>query len=197
MKKKLFVIAMAVLLLAGVTAGTVAYFTTKTVAHNVITSGEIDIELVETMLTPEGEKEWDDQTGIMPGVTTSKIVRIHNVGSNPAWVRVSVEVEINGKKVDLTEEGAVLTIDFDTTGKWEKHGDYYYYTEKLQPNTDKTIPLFREVKLLETADNAYQNARIEIGVTAQGIQSQNNEREDDEDITSVWPLGVQIMEFLR
>ena len=35
--------------------------------------------------------------------------------------------------------------------------------------------LFTAVKLLETADNAYKNAEIEISVKAEGIQSQNNE----------------------
>ena len=54
MKKKLFAIIALLVILTGVVAGTVAYFTGSATAHNVITSGHIDIDLVETMLDEKG-----------------------------------------------------------------------------------------------------------------------------------------------
>lgn len=196
MKKKMFALIALLVVLTGVAAGTVAYFTASKLTHNVITTGHIDIDLVETKL--EGDKEepyTNPTTALMPGVTTSKIVRVHNVGPNPAWVRVEVDVKINGESVDPTAEGSVLAIDFDTT-KWVKDGSYYYYKEKLAPLTDKTIPLFTEVKLLEETGNDYQNARIEIDVSADGIQSENNELKAGKPITSVWPNGIEILKYL-
>ena len=186
MKKKLFVIAMAMLLLAGVTAGTVAYFTTKTVAHNVITTGEIDIELVETMKTPEGEKEWDDQTGIMPGQEVSKIVRVHNVGPNPAWVRVKVTKSVKVGNTILSDD--VLTMNFNTD-QWQYKDGYYYYKEALKAENGITVPLFTNVHFAGAEmGNDYQNARIEISVQAEGIQYQNNTNFD-----TAWPTGVEIL----
>ena len=204
MKKKLFAMAALVLLLAGAVAGTVAYFTANKQTHNVITTGNIEIDLVETMLEDGKEVTYPEKPvpGLMPGVTTSKIVRVHNVGPNPAWVRVRVDVQIDGRKVDVSAADSPLAIDFDTT-KWEKHGGYYYYIEKLEPKPGLTgdwytvTPLFTAVKLLETVDNAYQNAEIEISVTAEGIQSQNNELAAGESITSVWPAGIRILDFVR
>ena len=195
MKKKTFALIALLVILTGVVAGTVAYNVIPKQVHNVITSGHIDIDLVETKL--EGDKEvsyTNPTTALVPGVTTSKIVRVHNVGPNPAWVRVEVDVKINGESVDLTDDDAVLAIDFDTS-KWVNDGSYYYYKEKLAP-TDKTIPLFTEVKLLEETGNDYQNARIEIDVSADGIQSENNELEAGKPITSVWPNGIEILKYL-
>ena len=195
MKKKMFALIAVLMILTGVVAGTVAYFTRSTETHNVITSGHIDIDLVETMLDGNTEVPYTNPVGgLMPGVTTSKIVRVHNVGPNPAWVRVKVEVEINDRKVDPMAEDSVLAIDLDTT-KWEKNGSYYYYKEKLAPLTDKTIPLFTEVKLLEETGNDYQSADIKISVKAEGIQTQNNELAAGASITSVWPALAQILPY--
>ena len=204
MKKKLFAMAALVLLLTGVVAGTVAYFTRSMQTHNVITTGNIEIDLVETMLENGEEVPYpeDRVPGLMPGTTTSKIVRVHNIGPNPAWVRVKVAVKINDRLVDVSAEDSVLDIDFDTTGAWQQHGNYWYYTGKLEVKNNlrddwyTVTPLFTSVKLLEETDNDYQNAEIRIDITAEGIQTQNNELTEGAAITSVWP-AITIMDFIR
>ena len=47
-KRKLFSLAVIAMCLSIVGTGTLAYFTDSTTAHNVITTGNIDIELIET-----------------------------------------------------------------------------------------------------------------------------------------------------
>ena len=181
MKKKLFAIAALVVVLAMTATGTLAYFTAKTVAHNVITSGEIDIELVETMKTDKGEVAYpsDGVTGIMPGQDVSKIVNVKNVGSNDAWVRVKVTKSVTatdgeGKKVTLPDD--VLTLKFDETKKWIDGGDgYYYYNAILTPDATTSVPLFTGVHFDGAGmGNAYQNARIEIDVQVYATQVANN-----------------------
>ena len=179
MKKKLFALAIAAIILAGAVTGTVAYYTAKTVAHNVITTGEIDIELVEKQdldnnpATPETDYPTDPVSGIMPGQDHSKIVRVENTGTNAAWVRVKVEAKINGDEVELTDS-SVLRIDFDDT-KWIEEDGYYYYEDALVPGGKTVEPLFRTVHFDgEGMDNAYQNARIEINVQAFATQVANN-----------------------
>ena len=205
MKKKLFALAVLVIILAGTVTGTLAYYTAKTVAHNVITSGEIDIQLVETIIdktdsdkdgstTDEVPYPTDPVGGIMPGEDHSKIVRIENVGTNPAWVRMKVVVEINDRKVDLSDEDSVLALDFNNT-EWEKKGNYYYYKKALTSQGSagsETVPLFTTVRFAgEEMDNDYQNAKIEISVQAEGIQYQNNTN-----YATAWPTGVQILPLL-
>lgn len=177
MKKKLFVMAVLVIILAGMASGTLAYFTAKNVAHNVITSGEIDIELVEKQdldnnpETPETDYPKETVGGIMPGAEHSKIVRVKNTGTNAAWVRVKVDTSVKVGNDALDKD--VLTLDFNKTDWTEKEG-YYYYNGKLQPG-EQTTPLFKTVKFAgEEMDNAYQNANIVIDVQAFATQVANN-----------------------
>ena len=125
---------------------------------------------------------------MVPGNVTSKIVRVHNVGENPAWVRVKVETSITAGEEELSAE--VLEFDFDTT-KWVKRGDYYYYQEKLDPQDSTDVPLFTQVTMKRDTGNAYQNARIEIDISAEGIQYQNNT-----DFDTAWPEGIAILPFI-
>jgi len=196
MKKKMFVLAVLVIILAGTVTGTLAYFTTKTVAHNVITSGEIDIELVETMKKGDEEVPYPTNpvSGVMPGTDHSKIVRVENTGDHPAWVRVKVQVEINDKKVSLDDDPAILTLDFNTT-EWEKRDNYYYYKTVLAPQGStgsETVPLFETVRFAGAEmGNEYQDAKIEISVSAEGIQYENNTN-----YATAWPTGLQILPLL-
>ena len=52
-KKKVLAIALIVMMIAVASAGSFAYFTAEETAHNVITTGGIDIELVESKMDPE------------------------------------------------------------------------------------------------------------------------------------------------
>lgn len=196
MKKKLFGILVAVLIMCMAVQGTVAYFTANTTAHNVITTGEIDIALVETM-EKDGEivpYPTDPVEGIVPGMPQSKIVNVENVGTNPAWVRVKVVVKVNGDAVEVNTEDSLLTIDFDST-VWKLNGGYYYYTKVLTPDGttgDSTaLPLFTTVTMRSGAGNEYQNAKIEINITAEGIQYENNTN-----FNTAWPKDIPILPFI-
>lgn len=192
MKKKLFVLAVAVIILAGMATGTLAYYTASSRAHNVITSGSIDIDLVETMKNENGQiVPYPEKPvgGIMPGMEHSKIVNVKNVGEHPAWVRVKVtkSIKVDGK----SQDDSVLTLDFNTN-KWIYEDGYYYYKDILDPKATTAEPLFTTVNFAgEEMDNDYQNATIEIGVQAQGVQSQNNPipAGEGKDVTDVkgWP----------
>lgn len=178
MKKKLFVLSVLAIILAGMVTGTLAYYTAKGVAHNVITTGEIDIELVESMVNDRGDTVdyVNNATGLMPGDEHSKIVNVKNVGSNAAWVRVrvgtEVTVEVDDKKTSLPTN--VLSINYNTTA-WTLQDGYYHYNEKLLPGATTAVPLFTEVHLAGAdMDDRYQNASISIDVQAFATQVANN-----------------------
>ena len=63
-KKRLFSLAVIVICLSIAGAGTLAYFSDRTVAHNVITSGNIKIDLLETKA--DGST-FENVIGVMPG----------------------------------------------------------------------------------------------------------------------------------
>lgn len=180
MKKKIFSLALALCCLAVLTiSGTMAYFTKDDVATNVITTGTIDIALVETAKDASGEEVvFVDVSGVVPGQAVSKIVRVENVEfAREAWVRLKVDKEITlaeGKsgEIDLS----LVEIDFNTED-WtarEEDGETWYYYNKMLDVGGKTTALFEEVEFSPRTGNMYQGAEVTITVTAQAVQAKNN-----------------------
>ena len=95
MKRKLLLLSVLVICAAIAAVGTLAFFNTKAVAHNVITTGGVDIELHE-YADKACTTDYDtNKTGIMPGMTVDKYARIALAeGSADAWVRVKFEKKI-------------------------------------------------------------------------------------------------------
>ena len=175
MKQKLLAGAVIVIGLSLLTFGTLAYFTAEDTAHNVITSGGIDIELLEwadeekTIPFPE-----DGVSGVMPSTGGTKIVEVKNSGSAAAYVRVKVE-----KKIVLSEglegepDSNLIKIDFDETCWTPGEEGYYYYKEVLEPNA-VTEPLFTLVSFDSGMGNIYQNSTVTVDINAYAVQAANN-----------------------
>lgn len=197
MKKKLFVLAVIVLCFAVTASGSFAYYSYEDKAHNVITTGGIDIEIEETMRRIDGTITNFPADGIHnaePGGTYSKIVKVENVGENAAWVRAKVEIEViaaNGTTmipVEYVNGVGYRLISVDMLEGWLDGGDgYYYYREPLAPG-EKTTALFDRVKYDWRMGNAYQNSTTNIIIYAQGVQTANN----GSDVMQVlgWPQDV-------
>ena len=168
LKKRFLICALLVLFLSFSVNGTLAYFTGEKVAHNVITSGSVDIELVEK--TADGS-DFVDVDGVMPGRAVSKIVYVTNTGANDAYVRIKLDMV-----VELAREGEadldLIKLDLNTTDWTEKDG-YYYYNKVLAPGAS-TEPLFTEVTFDKQMGNVFQGSTVSIDVYAQATQVANN-----------------------
>ena len=188
MKKKMYVIAAILVVLAILGTGTLAYFTTRVVTHNVITSGGVGITLVETMLGPDGKTEvkYENPEGVMPGEPVSKIVRVQNDDAD-AYVRVKVDISV-AKGTETVPVGNAISIPYNSTD-WTYTDGWYYYNVIL-PNGQKTTPLFEEVDLSgENMGNEFQSSKILVNVYAQAVQAANNPPTVADDVTTVkgWP----------
>ena len=177
MKKKIAIGAVLVLCLSMLIYSTIAYFNTADTARNVITAGDIKIELQETAIR-DGEEILFEQSqerfNVMPGQDVSKIVRVKNTGSNPAYIRVEVQKAIalaadSHGDVDLD----LVSLDFDGDS-WRLGSDgFYYYDQPLAPG-ETTAALFRNVKFDTGMGNMYQGSTATIKVSAQATQVKNN-----------------------
>ena len=175
MKQRLLTGAVIALFLSLFTYGTIAYFTAEDIAHNVITSGEIDIELLEwadedkTIPFPE-----NGLSDIMPGTDVIKIVETKNTGTNAAYIRVKVEKEIilpDG--IDVKPDHTLVKINFDDAHWTLSEDGFYYYNEVLESGA-VTEPLFSSVSFESGMDNIYQNSTVKVDVTAYAVQANNN-----------------------
>lgn len=190
MKKRIFTVAAIAGCLAILASGTLAYFTAEETAHNVITSGAIDIELVEKMIDEKGnEIDFPENgiSGVMPGDTISKIVSVKNTEEKDAWIRIWVNtaisepgdpitnptiknlpliINVDGKEIELVS----FTADAEN---WIYQDGYYYYKNPV-PAGESTAPLFKEVEIAPEMGNAYQNCKVMIDVKAEAVQYANN-----------------------
>ena len=173
MKRKLLLLSVMVICIAIAAVGTLAYFTTDAIAHNVITTGGVDIELSE-WADAEKTQPFKDPSGVMPGMTVTKIAEVENTGASAAWVRVKVEKAIKlAKEIEgFTPDTALVALNINTE-KWEHEGDYFYYKEALQPN-EITAPIFTSVTFNKTMGNEYQGATATVDIVAQAVQVANN-----------------------
>ena len=178
MKKKILYIAAIVICLSLITGGTYAYFTTSDTARNVITSGGIEVNVVEQQLVNGTLQPYLGQPiPVMPATTVSKIVSVHNT-EQVAWVRMNYTLTVydaDGKKMDIPadELTKVIVIAPDATNWTQKDGWWYYNTAIASGETTK--PLFEEVVFSGPyMDNKYQLCTMVIDVTAQAVQQANN-----------------------
>lgn len=170
MKRKLLILSVLAICIATLAAGTLAYFTSEGKAHNVITTGGVEIT-VQEWADVEKTKPFENLTGVMPNTTVTKIAEIKNTGASDAWVRVKVEKSIK-LQGDGTPDTGLVELALNTTDWTEKDG-YYYYTKALKPG-EVTAPVFTAVTFNATMGNEYQNATATVDVTAQAVQTANN-----------------------
>ncbi len=198
MKKKILTVAAIVICLAILGTGTLAYFSDKEIAHNVITSGGVKIDLVEKMLDESGNRVdfRNNQSGLMPGATASKIVFVRNL-DEPAWIRVKVVTEITAEDGQTALNPDRIVPNFDTAN-WLNDGEYYYYTKPVATGA-ATSDLFTQVHFKgEEMDNTYQNCTVNIAISAQAVQVANNPKGGIEILTAEtlanvkgWPTPVE------
>ena len=215
MKKKVILICALVVSLACAVGGTMAYFVAKDTAHNVITSGNIDIEIKE--YDKDGQPYPTEPIEVMPGKTVDKVVKVQNVEPNQTcWVRAKINPVIEVPKLDengkpiLDKDGkpvmeklpteGVLTIT-GTDSSWVKGNDgYYYYTLPVQPEGSEgniTKALMTKVSFdAKNMGNQYQNATVTVSDYAQAVQYVHNEGKYEDGeliITSIkgWPAENQ------
>ena len=196
MKKKILLLAAVAICAAILASGTLAYFTSEDQAHNVITSGAVDIEIEEWQDTDgdgDPDKSYpDDPIKVMPGVEVSKIATIKNLEAE-SYIRAKFEIVItraDGSKMALSPEtlASIITLTMNGEDWLRKDGDgvWWYYNAPVATGAS-TEAFFTEVKFDgPNMTNEYQNCTVEVIVKAQAVQTANN---GDNALTAAgWPV---------
>ena len=180
MKNKILLAAAAIICITTAATGTLAYFTSEDTAHNVITSGGVNIEVVEKTRDGDGvlvDFPEEGITGVMPGTDVSKLVSVKNTGASETWIRVRVEAGIkgaDGADLPLTIDGDVPVMTYEVGRNWSLSEDgYYYYALPVTPG-ESTELLFDTVSFAPKMGNEYQDCTANIVISAQAVQTANN-----------------------
>ncbi len=187
-KKKITWIAAASVLLMCCAAPTIAFLTKQTETDNVITFGNVRLQLHETTLNEdrqEVEFEEETQTDITHTDRLSRIVRVENIGSQPVYLRVALSM--SGIEEDGTTFKADDYVSYQLNEKdWIYDDGWYYYKTELAPELT-TEELMTEVIFndINEITEKYPGSEFKLNIDAQGVQSKNN----GEDVTKAqgWP----------
>ena len=179
MKKNKRIIAVLAItsILAVMVFQTLAFFTAEDTALNRVTMGNVALILNDDTKNPETKAlEPFPEEGfnlVMPGDVIDKIVSVTNAGDNPIWVRIKLDrsIILAGEAADV--DFNVLGLDLNDEDWTEGTDGWFYYNEILAPG-ETTENLFTQVTFPTSLGNAFMNAKVEIDVLAQGVQSQNN-----------------------
>ena len=171
MKRKILILSVLAICIATLAAGTIAFFTAEGKAHNVITTGGVEIA-VQEWADKDKQTPFEDLEGIMPGMTVTKIAEIKNTGASDAWIRVLIT-----KNIQLAGDGTpntdLLELNLNLTDWTLGEDGYLYYNKALKPG-EVTKPIFTAVTFKPDMGNEYQNATATVDVSAQAVQTANN-----------------------
>lgn len=201
-KKNMLIAAVASLVVLATVGGTLAFFTDTETAVNVVTMGNVNIEIDEDPTNSiEDDPRYDfgyefiedgtgfKYTGVVPNDTVYKIADIHNIGANSAYVRLKIDTTITAANGDplLSDGIRYMHTSPSTEGGFaeRKFADdgYYYYedilldknsAEEQKPDAD-CFEFLHHVLIPETWGNEYAGATIKINIIAEAIQSDNVE----------------------
>ena len=138
-----------------------------------ITSGEsytggVDIKIQTYKLNDENTEvkyeENENKNVVMPLDVISFIPKIENLGEK-CYVRAKL-FYVN----DNIDAGDYVT---GISEEWEKHGEYYYYKNALNPK--ETAKLFDTIKIPQNISEITNSKKIELEIIAEAVQEKNFE----------------------
>ena len=168
MKCRIIVIAIISIIGAIWAPSTFSYFTTQESATNVITSGNIEMELIDVL----AEEVTFSEDGILmlPGDSIKKTVSAKNTGEHPFFLRVKIIKSVNDENLEV-DNCILLNINDEN---WTYKEGFYYYNSALAPG-ETAKALFTEVYMNgKQVDNDYLGKYFTVDVCAYAVQSEYN-----------------------
>lgn len=190
-KFKIAVIALVVIVAAIISQPTLAYYVLQGRSISIITTGDVDISIIEKM---NGETSTGSLT-IVPGSVIDKELYVQNVGGHPCWLRVKLTkgTDVNGKDV-------IHLRNIDGNNWFYNESDQYYYYRKILPSGATSAYLYKGITIEadETATfESHGGTSVSMKIHAEAIQSENNRAVDkiqsETDVIKVWPREAAIL----
>lgn len=180
-KRKIALITTALALLAVITiGGTLAVFSDRGETTNVVTFGQVDIDLTEPNFKALTENTYS-MDNVYPGQTIKKDPTI-TVKSSSSEAYIRAKITFSNQLTQ--EEQTKLEDSFSIKTGWAKSTDgYYYYKNIVDPG--QVIVLFDSITIPSDWDDDSADKTFEIDVVAEAIQADNFTPEYSEDKSAV------------
>lgn len=173
MKIKIFIFLGILIILSGfMIYDTYANYIVSSKTTNVITTNEVQIELIEKRYTEDGIMvDFEDEMihKIYPGDCFSKIPYVENTGTEPCYVRIHIDTEFHEYLVfDINENWIKEETTENTENGW------YRYNKILEVG-ETTEPIFTTVSFSLLMGNEFIGKEITVDLKADAVQSEHND----------------------
>lgn len=179
MKKKHLILIGVLGLLALGTASTLAATTVRTRTTNIITTGSVNVALVQKTIADNGVAATFTPMqllAITPGTRYPQMPYAQNTGTEDCYVRVGVQTKIIAADGETILPN-VLELDIDES-QWVRDDEgWYRYVDILESGEETAVPLFTSVSFPFSMDNQYLGATMELTLAVQGVQAEYNQYE--------------------
>lgn len=175
-KRIIIMIILIVIIVLLFTASLIAFTTRSTIAKNVITFGNLKMQLIQTTIdenNQEVEVEDNESTNITYKPKLSRNIKIKNLGKHDFFVRVSLHlVGIDENNQEFYVNKYVL-YNINTEDWIYKDGWYYY--KKIVKQNEITSSLVTEIDFdVNSITSKLYNVKFRLDIDAEAVQAENN-----------------------
>lgn len=180
MNKEITIIVLLIIMIClFVITATIAFTTRTTITNNIITFGNLKMELIHRTLNEKNEEvdvNNNANIDITYNSTVSRIVRIKNIGNHSFFVRISIDIIGIDENKNQFNANNLVSYNWNTED-WIYKDGYYYYRKELKGN-ETTSNLMTQIKFdINNITSNYPNGEFKININAEAVQAENNEKE--------------------
>lgn len=160
-------------------ATTIAFITKSLTTNNVITFGNLKMELIQTTLNDKNQEIEITENDNLDITNNSKVIRIakvKNLGKHSFYTRISLNmlgVDSNEQAIDMKK-----LYTYHINGQdWIYKDGWLYYTKKINEN-EQASNLNIEIDFdINQITNQYPKGKFKFNINAEVVQAENNENE--------------------
>jgi len=175
-KKTYIVVILLIIASMCLITTTIAFITRSIIAENIITFGNLKMQLIETTLDEnnvEREVVNNEILDITNHSNVSRIVKIKNMGNHEFFARISLG--IIGIDENNEEFNANKLVSYNlNTEDWVYRDGWYYYKKIIKGN-ETTSNLITEINFdINNITINYPGGKFKFDINAEVVQAENN-----------------------
>ncbi len=175
-KEKIVILLLVIIAFFIFVVSTIAFRIYDKTANNVITFGNIKMQLLQTTLNKNNDEidvNDDENFDITHNSTVSRRIKVKNLGKQEFFLRISLKMigtDENNKEFNADD---FVIYDLNTKD-WIYKDGWYYYKNVVKEN-ETTSNLITKIDFdINKITSLYPKSKFKFDVEAQAVQAQNN-----------------------
>ena len=176
MKRKVVILFFVIIVFLLAIVSTIAFRNYNAKANNIITFGNIKMQLLQTTLDKNNQEiniNNDESFDITYNSKINRIIKVKNLGKQEFFLRISLEMI--GTNKDNEEFNADNLVEYDINESDWIYIDGWYYYKNIVKENDITSNLITNITFdINHITSNYPDGKFKFNAKAQAVQAKNN-----------------------